>query len=284
MACDEGYAMPLATALRSIAESNSHNWPVSIYILSDGFREQTRHRIQRSLPEGAFSLHWLYLNLDQFANLPTLAHISQMTFARFLLADVMPLEVKRILYLDSDLLVLADLSELWASSLEGHCVGAVLDFGLDPLIKLQDPRCAGVPVVRRYFNAGVLLIDLDLWRQQQIGQRAGRYLAEHPNSPYADQDALNFVLDESWKELAEHWNFQRHLEISVARIMPASRPAIIHFVTANKPWKRELHTPNESLFDIYRGRTQFSRTSVMRWADAWKTIWFLFKQRLKRFA
>ena len=207
-----------------------------------------------------------------------------MTFARFLLAELLPREATRVLYLDSDLLVLGDLGALWTSSLEGNCAGAVLDYGLDPLLQRQDPKCAGMPAVNRYFNAGVLLIDLDLWRQEQIGERAAQYLAEHPDSPYADQDALNVVLDGAWASLAEEWNFQRHLETSVVRMKPELRPAIVHFITEAKPWKREFHTPNESLFDRYRRRTQFSRSLSMRLADAWKTAWFLLKRELKRFA
>lgn len=283
MACDEGYAMPLATALRSITDSNSRHWPLNIYILSDGFRKQTQERIRRSLPEGSVVLHWLHITLERFYNFTTLTHISRMTFARFLLADLLPLETTRVLYLDSDLLVLRDLGALWESCLDEVCAAAVPDDGFDSLLKRQDSHWAGMPHTQRYFNAGVLLINLDLWRRQRIGERAAQYLAEHPVSPFADQDALNFVLDGSWTVLTEEWNFQRHLETSVADMEPELRPAIVHFVTAKKPWKREFHTPNESLFDGYRRRTQFSRTLGMRLADAWTTTWFLLKQELKRF-
>jgi lipopolysaccharide biosynthesis glycosyltransferase len=283
MACDERYAMPLASALRSIVDSNKCHWPLSVHILTDGFHELTRKRIQESLPKGSVSLYWLHISLDRFANLPTLAYISRMTFARFLLADLLPPEVTRVLYLDSDLLVLGDLGALWASSLETFCAGAVLDYGLDALLKQRDPKCAGMPLVKSYFNAGVLLINLDLWRHQQIGERAAQYLAEHPDSPFADQDALNAVLDGAWKALAEEWNYQRHLETNISSMTPKLRPAIVHFITAAKPWKREFHTPNELLFDNYRERTQFSRNIGMRVLDSWKTTWFLLKRKLKQF-
>lgn len=283
MACDEGYAMPLATALRSIADSNSRHWPLNAYILSDGFSEQTQERIRKSLPDGSISLHWLFINLDRFANLTTRAHISRTTFARLLLAELLPQEATRVLYLDADLLVLCELAELWTRSLGGNCAGAVPDFAFDTLVKRQDPQWAGMPLTKRYFNAGVILINLDLWRRQQIGERAAQYLAEHPDAPLADQDALNVALDGAWTILEEKWNFQRHREVNLARIRPEQRPAIVHFVTDEKPWRREFHTPNESLFDLYRGRTKFSRTTGMRLTDAWKTTLFPLKQRLRRF-
>lgn len=282
MACDEGYAMPLATALRSNADSNSRHWPLSVYILSDGFREKTQNRIRKSLPDGSISLHWLDVNLDRYTNLTTLSHISRMTFARLLLADVLPREMTRVLYLDSDILVLGDLGDLWTSCLGRNCVGAVPDDGFDTLSKRQDPKCAGMPIVKVYFNAGVLLINLDLWRQHRIGVRATHYLTEHSDTPFADQDALNWLLDGSWKILADEWNYQRHCETTIASLKPDLRPAIVHFVTSMKPWRREFHTPNETLFDFYRRRTCFSRSFCTRMQDSWKTTWFLLKQTLKR--
>jgi lipopolysaccharide biosynthesis glycosyltransferase len=284
MACDEGYAMPLTTALRSIADSNSRHWPLNVYLFADRFREQTRERVIRSLPEGSISLRWLHINLDRFSNLATLPYISNMTFARFLLGDFLPHDVTRVLYLDSDILVLGDLGPLWTSRLDRNCVGAVPDVGFDTLANRKDPQWPGMPLVERYFNAGVLLINLDIWRQQQIGERAAQYLSQHPDSPFADQDALNVVLDGMWTILAEEWNFQRHWETDISLMKPELRPTIVHFVTANKPWKREFHTPNESLFDRYRGLTQFSRSFGMRLVDAWKTTWFLLKRELKHFA
>jgi lipopolysaccharide biosynthesis glycosyltransferase len=284
MACDEGYAMPLATALRSIADSNSRHWPLRAYILYDSFSEQTKARVYNSLPRGSIALTWLHISLERFGNFNTLAHISNMTFARFLLADLLPQEVSRIVYLDSDLIVIGDLGDLWTSSLGENCAGAVLNYGLDQLLKRRDKQFAGLPIVTHYFNAGVLLIDIALWRLKRVGDRAAQYLDRHPYSPFADQDALNAVLNNEWTILAEKWNFQRHLEVNVARMKPDVRPHIIHFISESKPWKREYHTPNESLFDSFRSRTKFSRTLINRLVDSWKSTLFPVKQSLRRFA
>jgi lipopolysaccharide biosynthesis glycosyltransferase len=284
MACDEGYAMPLATALRSLADSNHRHWPLDVYVLCDGFRQDTKQQVQASLPTGSIRLHWRQINLDRFARLGTPQHVSQMTFARFLLADFVPQSASRALYLDADILVLGDLRALWATDLEGNSAAAVTDHGLDPLLRRRDPRCDGMPTVQRYFNAGVLLIDMSLWRQQQVGERAALYLAEHPNSPYADQDALNHVLDGVWKDVGERWNYQCHHETSIERMSADSRPAVIHFVTSAKPWKRQFQTANEAFFDNFRSRTRFSRTFGIRLADAFTSRWVQLKRGIKRFA
>lgn len=56
-ACDGGYAMALATALRSIAESNGSRWPFEIHILSHGFSQHVKAKVVDSQPSGSCSVH-----------------------------------------------------------------------------------------------------------------------------------------------------------------------------------------------------------------------------------
>lgn len=283
MACDEGYAMPLASALRSMAESNPSHWPLNVYILYDSFSEHIKNKVIGSIPNGSIQLVWLPITLHGFSSFATHPHVSRMTFARFLLSNLLPDALTRILYLDADILVLGDLGALWASDLHGCCVGAVVDHGLDPLLQRQDAKCRGMPLVHRYFNAGVMLIDLTLWRQQHVGERASQYLVDHPCSPFADQDALNHVLNHNWHSLADGWNFQGHRELKLSSVIPECRPPIIHFVTGAKPWKREYRTPNEVFYNSFRERTQFPRTLWVRLGEVWSVALFQLKKSLRGF-
>lgn len=271
MACDDGYAMPLATALRSLAESNKDCWPIEVYLLTDRFDHAFRIRVEQSLPPDSVSMRWIDIDLSQFNDSHTDHYISRTTFARLLVDRQLPANVGRAIYLDGDILVLGSLRELWQTDLQGKCVAAVPDAWIDNALntRLDHPRLIGVPRVPRYFNAGVILMDLRRWSRDCIGQRSIEYLRSHQGSPYADQDALNAMLADNWLLLPERWNFQHHLSVDVSKL--EAKPAIVHFITSAKPWLRQYTNPNEGLFDRYREKTLFSRTIRDKALDLYKT-------------
>jgi lipopolysaccharide biosynthesis glycosyltransferase len=282
-ACDAGYAMPLATTLRSIAEANRSWWPLEVYILSDGFPENTQKRVIDSLPEGSSSIRWLPVDLTAFAGFSTLKHISAATYARLLIPSMLPDQVHRALYLDADLLILDDLAPIWQADLEGAVLGAVLDERLSTHIKMGKTSLAGLPRVRGYFNAGVLLVDLARCRAERISERALEYLERYPHSPYSDQDALNFACDGLWKKLDPRWNrYQVDLEKPLSVLSAAERPGIVHFHGWLKPWDARSLNLNDGFYDSFRSRTLFARTPEERLRRAPFVIWSRLKRILKR--
>ncbi|HEY8037341.1 MAG TPA: glycosyltransferase family 8 protein [Methylobacter sp.] len=289
LACDAAYAMPLATTLRSIVEANRNNWPLDFHVLSEGFSDDTKRRVFDSLPGGAASIRWLPVDLSPFGDFATLSHISKMTYSRFLIPSIFPDTVSKVLYLDADLLVLDDLNALWETDLEGAVLGAVKD-ALDTYVKSNEeafaevPRLKEIPRVRNYFNAGVLLIDLDRWREEQISEKSLKYLAQHPTLPFADQDALNVICDGLWKQVKARWNFQDHYEKRISDMNPDVRPGIVHFVTRFKPWKPSSASVNALFYDAFRNRTLFARTPQEKLWEVFEGIWCRFRSILWRSA
>jgi len=264
--CDGGYAMQLATTLRSIVESNPGAWPVDCHVLASGFSAEARARVSESLPPGSASLRWVPVDLEPFRRYATMEHISPMTYARFLIPTIFAEGISRVLYLDADLLVLGTLDGLRDAELGDAPVGAVLD-GMEPRRKAGAPGTERVPRVEAYFNAGVLLIDLDRWRSERISERSLAYLAAHPDTPYSDQDALNVACDGAWRRLDGRWNVQNHDETRFSAIPLAERPGIVHFVTSAKPWKPSSLSLNAALYDSFRDRTRFARSGRERALD-----------------
>jgi lipopolysaccharide biosynthesis glycosyltransferase len=279
MACDETYAIPLATALRSAVDANRSGQPLDVYVLWDRFSASIRRRVIESLPEGSAVIHWVPVDLSSFQGFSTLPHISsKMTFARFMIPHVFGKDVQRVLYLDADLLVLDDLGPLWDTDLKGAVIGAVLDRILDPQLKARAPGLENFPRVRDYFNAGVLLIDLDRWRKERISENALQYLIRHPDSPLADQDALNVACDGRWTPLDIRWNYYDHFRTSIIEMPPAERPKIAHF-PGQKPWKASALSVNADLYEVFRRRTRFARTPADKLRDLGTRTW----SRLKRY-
>ncbi len=281
LSADEGYAMPLATALRSIVESYHGRCEIKAYILHDSIVEKTKGRIVRSLLNYPIRIHWLPVDLAAFQEYSTCSHISTTTFARLLIPEVLPPCVSKVIYLDADILVFGDLRALWRTSLNGHPVGAVPD-ELDELRKTGDTRVVNMPAVRNYFNAGIMLIDVLSWREKGITARAIKYLQQFPSSPFSDQDALNVACDGCWKLLDKRWNVQNNSKLAVGRKAYGPRPNIVHFVTRHKPWHPSTLSPYAAVYDSFRSRTEFRRTAIERFREPVKTYWWRTRRAIRR--
>lgn len=136
LACDEGYAMPLATTLRSLADSNTQHWPLFVTVLHVGFREATKELIARSVPAGAIELLWKPIDLMEFSRFShRMPWVSSMTYARLQLHNALDSSRERVLFLDSDILVLDDLGALAGADLGGRTIGAVRDAYIDAALR-----------------------------------------------------------------------------------------------------------------------------------------------------
>lgn len=273
--------MPLATALRSLVEVNQIHWPLDIYVLSESFHDESKSKVSGSLPVGSASVRWIQVDLTEFRHFATLPHITPMTYARFLIPTIFPEFVERVLYLDADILVLDDLTCMWETDLGGCVLGAVVD-QLDTHMKAGSPVANGLPHVRNYFNAGVLVIDICRWKEERVSEKGIAYLAHYPETPYADQDALNVACDGVWKRLNSRWNVQDHSTRSIGMIPGERGPGIIHFVTSNKPWIARCVNPNAESYDSYRRRTRFGRDVGERLTDTAIIALFRVKAVLRR--
>ena len=209
LACDDGYAMPLATTLRSVVDAMPEAWPIDVRVLTDRFAAAHRQRVLESLPAGSVELKWVDIGLERCAAIDTQAHISRVTCGRLLLPEVLEASLTRVLYLDADVLVTGSLQPLWRTRLQGAVLGAVVD-AIDAGLQQSAAEVRDVPRVQRYFNAGVLLIDLQRWRDEGISAQALAYLQAHPDTPFTDQDALNVACDGRWLALDARWNFLQH--------------------------------------------------------------------------
>src|SRR5437763_568116 len=92
-ASDESYAMPLATALRSIIEVKRTVDPLEVYILYNSFQEGHRTRVMKSMPPGSVSIHWVPVDLRRFESCVTT--YSRMTYARLLIPELLPRNITK---------------------------------------------------------------------------------------------------------------------------------------------------------------------------------------------
>ena len=182
-------------------------------------------------------------------------------YFRFLLPEILP-EEDRVLYLDCDILVRENISDFYNTDLVGYACAAIEDQRGDD-ITIHNR----IFMFSRYFNSGVLLMNLDYWRKHNVAQLLIDYLRQYPERCwFPDQDALNAVLEGKVKFMDYRYNMQGemlshrcYLQLSAQKWKELdeaiSNPAIIHFTDINKPWYKECRHP-------YRLEYQNLATSV----------------------
>lgn len=250
VACDERYAMPLATLLSSITRNNKRHWPISIIVINDGFNPTLRDRVIDSIPRDSVNIRWVDIDLSFAESFARLDHTSEMTFARLAMLDIVDCETSHILYLDVDILVLGDLGPLCALKKEPFAIAAAPDMYIKVFPGSIFP----------YFNAGVLLVNIEESIKRGIFSKATQYLLDNPSTSYGDQDALNSACAGNWHCLEEKWNYQSHISAAISSIAASKCPSIVHFITKWKPWLPSSASKNSNLYESYRNDTQFSRT------------------------
>lgn len=162
------------------------------------------------------------------------------TYSRLALSRLLPADVKKVVWLDADVLVTGDLERLWSIELGDRHLLAVQD----PCVPFVSSRYGirrwrdlGLAEQAKYFNAGVMLIDLDRWRRDEIGEHAGDYVRERgAEVMFWDQEGLNAVLCGRWGELDARWNYCSGFTPREQPETASLEPWIIHFAGTLKPW------------------------------------------------
>lgn len=246
---DENYARPLATAVRSAIDNCSDPSRLRIHVVESGVSAASRRRLRSSWP-GDVDINFIQFPPALFAKLPTgrtfeTQHTSAAGWLRAFAPDLLPPDTQRAIYLDTDVLVTGDLVELYETDLGGAPVGAVLDI---------QPTFAGAKLTVTdngvtyggslpYFNSGVLLCDIAAWRERDTPRLVLGLIERHIGRlPHRDQDALNIVFANNWKDIGLRWNnivFGRadhRGDHKRAAESLAWGPGVLHFFGPRKPW------------------------------------------------
>jgi lipopolysaccharide biosynthesis glycosyltransferase len=252
-ATDSRFADLAGALLRSIAV-NGDVPEAEIVVCGDGLSDLEK----LWLKESASDLNVRFIDVGgahraRIADFKTTRHETTSTFTRLLLPDLLPEVSGRILYLDVDMIVNRSLRPLFEVPLNGHPLGAVLNAGdPDKLARLN--RRVGRAPDGANINAGMLVIDLDKWRELDIADRCMEVLTWAPNVIFADQDAINAVLGDRVELLDRTWNFYTNDPRNFTRDEYCAAN-IIHFISWMKPNLVECSHPARDVFLMHRAHT-----------------------------
>lgn len=177
-------------------------------------------------------------------------HLSLAAYLRLFMSELIPSNINKILYLDCDLIVVDSIKELWEKNIDNIAVAAVEE--RSPF-DTESPVTLKYPVEYSYFNSGVMLINLQKWREKKFVEACKSYIASnYENIKLHDQDVLNALLYKEKQFISIRWILMDFFLYASPEIQPERKkdwddalksPAIIHFTGKRKPWMYNCDSP-----------------------------------------
>jgi len=249
-ASDERYFPGLYCAVASALNHVSWKTSVNLWVLDGGISQASKDRLERLVDRfgNQVRLKFVPVNESVFRRATLGPGESHMTYCRILLPHL--LDVPRLIYLDCDVLVFRDLSELFDLELSpGKVLAAVPDS--ETLSLAEDcPTIADalrLPGEGAYFNCGVMLMNLDELRKQHFFERAVEFLNRKSAYRFWDQSAINFLLHGQIDELPEYWN---RASWQFDAQQNNDLDCVLHY-TGLVPWLGGTPGPAQSLFERF---------------------------------
>lgn len=223
------------------------------------------------------SITFYHIDVKKFPSFPNITmgtHVTQAAYYRLMLSEILPKNIHKVLYLDGDIIVRHSLLPLWNTDLKDSPIGAVVyphDVFPDFYNRLQLSTQLG------YFNSGVLLINLEYWREHDVVKSFMQIIQVYGERlSLWDQDVLNVAFSENkvilpmkynltsgfLKQIPQWDSCNNKKEVEEAR----RDPVIVHF-TDKKPWnvyQGHFNHPFLSTFYHYQDQTKWKGMKIDR--------------------
>ena len=263
---DSKYAEQLAVSISSILRNSLDNENIRFYILDGGLTKQDKTNIELLKNIKNFEINYIEINPSEFKNCPLLKdkdnkykkyHVTLPTYFRFKLASIFD-KSDKILYLDCDVIINKSLKTLYETNIKDTAALMVLD--------AESKREAERLNLEKYCNAGVMLINLDYWRKNNVEQRLFDYAKNNADKIlWQDQDVINAVLENEIKTIDNKWNFQ-YFQYENIDIEKLPKIGIFHLAGRFKPWLMAFEHPLYDLYYFYLAKTAW-RNKIIKYKE-----------------
>lgn len=230
-AANENYAPGLLVTIASMLTSLDPDAEVTLHFLNGGVSTTTMQKVNLICKSLHAHCTLVVIPLDEslFVGANLGPGSSYMAYARLLMGSL--IQAPKVIYVDADMVVLKDLSEVWNFGMDGCTILAIDDRAG---MKLMDDCPVSLIENERdlsYFNSGFLLVDLESWRCQGIESEALKMASDH-KCAYWDQTILNYILRNDSGRIAKEHNWQIYDVEEDGRVIDAN----FHFIEKLKPW------------------------------------------------
>lgn len=271
---DNNYVPFLDVTIRSLIANASKDYKYHIVVLNTGLDTEKTDKI-KAMENENFRIEFAdisYAIKDIRDKLPNEQHFGLATWYRLFIQSLFP-EYDKILYLDCDIVVLGDISELYNTDLEDNYIAGVIENWIlhSPVFSYYTREAVGIES-KEYINAGIMVIDLKKFRENEIEQKFVKLINTYNFDVIdPDQSYINYLCHGKIKYLPFDWN-RTPLE-NVA----CENPKIVHYALGAKPW----HNPDMFLgfyFWEYAKDSPFY-DEIIKIRDSYDTLARLKKER-----
>lgn len=262
---DDNYAKYMGISMYSLFEHNTAFENIEVFVLDCGITAENKEKLTAVAGQWQRHIHFLDMSeavksLDLHMGAKKIAIAS---YARLFIGSLLPEYCPRVLYIDCDTLVCDSLLPLWETAFDDALIAGAQDtvdsYFLDVI---------GLPRSIRYINAGILLINLNAWREEKLQAQFMALIEKFGgNVPHHDQGTINAVCKERRKIVPVRYNVTANLYSFSAQTIrkiyflneyytqeeltaALEKPAIVHFTTGllGRPWEEKSTHPQKQAF------------------------------------
>ncbi len=280
---DKYYMVLLAALAKSIESTIDENIFICFHIIEVNLSRSVKKKMEESVHSEKIGIHWVSLSsslLNQFKLPLDWSSYPENIYMRLLIPYILDPAIKKVLYLDVDMLVLKNIAEVFETDMGTSIVAAVKDQRVSSFGHswggIKNYQMLGLSPSLPYFNTGLLLIDIEKWRLFEVTKKVFECISKNKKyANYPDQYGLNVVLAEKWKQLDVRWNY-----FSCGNDL---NPFLVHFV-GRKPIFPSYNGNSlyKKLFFGYLKETQWSNfKAVSEWERYKQKSSIVFSKLLK---
>lgn len=274
---DEKFVMPLSVSMSSILLNLSKDRTARFFLFTSGFTEENIKKIEeiRSIRDCEIVNVPMEAYLHHFEDIDTstmvLDYTTIATYFRLLMLDILPDDVDKSFYIDGDIVVDCDLSQIYDELSEDKLASVVVEIlamkdrenTLNHCYQIADfEGFVDNPFVRPYFNAGFFLLNIKMSKELHLFNNAFDFLSRYPNPPYADQDTLNAIIGQAHFDKLIYLHPAYNVFCNIHYQFPYDNayydnniiveafehPKVYHYAGSNKPW---INRESVHFYDIW---------------------------------
>jgi lipopolysaccharide biosynthesis glycosyltransferase len=281
---DEHYVIHLAALLKSIEVNHKSGGKIAVYVIADGVKKSSQKKIHASVSPAMFSITWVKMEdtIPAGVKLPLDRTSYPVTiYLRLFIQYIVPADTQKALFLDVDMIVLDDVSNLYNHDLGDNVIAAVQD----PRLLTFDNDWGGIFNYKelgfspdtKYFNTGLLIFDMPKWIAGNYAQAIIDCIDTNIKfANYPDQYGFNVVLANKWLELDTRWNYFASGDIE--------KPFLVHFISRKPFYSSYNYNPKyKELFYQYLKLTEWRNAKPIgelnRYVKKLKNIWVKVKKK-----
>lgn len=255
---DDNYIEHLYVTLYSLLVNLNKEYNYNIYILDWWLNKESKNLVNNLLVKFVWiKIFYIKVNVEKYSKYPSLFGTYQ-TYFRLDIPNLIPNDIEKILYLDPDIIVNWDISNIYNTNLDWYSIWApteeTIHLVYDHILKFHNKNW--------YFNWWVLLMNLKYFRKNNLSTKLINYIIKAEKNFFCDQDALNYILWDTRKPIS--WQYNVTEMVCYKHYFSKNKSVIIHYCWWWKPWLNYCTHPMKTLYINYRKQSWLKEIKLIK--------------------